>query len=107
MDLQDIDGETPLMRACMAHNIELIDLLLNAGSDPNLCNGQALGFAIRSQADKDKAISAIRLLIDKGADIHQGPFLLYACQQDDVEMMKVFVTSLLLFNLNIIIISLQ
>ena len=84
VNIQDIDGETCLVRACLAKNTQLIQLLLSAGSDPSVNRGQPLDLVVLSGFKE-----GLQLLLEHGADIHQGAFLNTACQQDNIEMMKV------------------
>ena len=90
--LCDVDGETALMRACFAMCVDLVDILLRAGSDPNFFNGAPLYIAARASS-----FDCMKLLIDAGADVKLAPFILASLTVDnnDFRIIKVSYAAIL------------
>lgn len=84
VSLTDIDGETPLFRACLAMCIELVDILLKAGSDPNVFEG--FPFQVPDNSD---CVTLLNRLIAAGADLQKGSYLSDACMFGHKPLIKV------------------
>jgi ankyrin repeat protein len=76
-DAQLGEGATPLMRAAKRRDLPVMRLLLDHGADPNLSTKSyatpllfAAGLGSRGGDETEQAIEALRLCLDRGADIH-------------------------------------
>ena len=78
LDMWDTLDYTPVITACWFPNAELMQVLLEAGADPNYAkqNSGATGLMILAERadDGDEAIEIARLLIKHGADVNQKAF---------------------------------
>ena len=72
-------GDTPLHLAAAGNRSEIVQILLNAGADPNAAQNHrrstplhyaADGFTASPAWDEENQVNTIRVLLDCGADIH-------------------------------------
>jgi ankyrin repeat protein len=67
---KSVGGYTPLLHAVAENHIQIAELLLQEGSDPNVCDaGQ--GFSCLHLCARRNLIQMAKLLMAKGADIEQ------------------------------------
>ncbi|KAJ0414214.1 ankyrin repeat-containing domain protein [Aspergillus carlsbadensis] len=67
LNIKDTDGDTALMRAA-SHDAELVEMLLDAGADPEIENGSELT-AINVAVTSEKS-EIVRLLVNRKANIN-------------------------------------
>jgi ankyrin repeat protein len=90
VNIKDEDGATPLMRAALYGQPEMLKLLLDKGANPNARNKAGATALLWSVHDLRK----IRLLVQKGADVNarseggKMPLLLAAYYSDGAETVK-------------------
>lgn len=73
-----------MLRACITQCIEIVEILIKAGCDPNIPDGLPLEIAIQVSS-----VEILRLLIEGGANLHEGAYISQACEHGDIELMKV------------------
>ncbi|KAJ6093116.1 hypothetical protein N7486_008405 [Penicillium sp. IBT 16267x] len=61
-------GYTALMIACMKNHLDMVELLLERGADPNI---QGAGFALHWACENDN-LEMVQLLVEHGADVNIG-----------------------------------
>ena len=89
INLTDKTNTTALMIACKKRNAETINVLLNAGADPNIANTMGL-ISIHLAASVDCSNETIQAIIDNGADVNTRDedsltALMLACLKGNIE----------------------
>lgn len=70
LEMQDVDGETPVFVASTSQNPELIKVLLNAGANPN-AQGED-GWSSLMMAARGGDYGTTKALLEAGADLNHG-----------------------------------
>jgi ankyrin repeat protein len=65
---RDLDGWTPLSKACFNNHVEVVKLLLDNGTDANISVGE--GWTPLHTAADQGHLEVVRLLLDNGADLN-------------------------------------
>ena len=91
------DSITSLMIACQKGNIEAINVLLNAGADPNISDGK-YGSCIQHAVIGGSSKEVLETIIDHGADVnaknkHNITALMQACKRGDVEIINILLSA--------------
>lgn len=75
INIRDVHGWTPLIKAVWRGDLNLCRILLNFGADPNVCNMNGTTPAMYAYSNnKPTRSSVIELLIEHGADIGRKDF---------------------------------
>ena len=92
----NINNVTALMIACDKGNLDAINVLLNAGADPNITSGEGnwLHYAVRGDCSKE----VLQAIIDHGADINatdedNTTVLMKACWKGNVDSIHVLLNA--------------
>lgn len=67
-NIQDENGDTPLIRACKIKNIKLVNYILEKGVNLNIQNNE--GYTALLIACKKGYVETIKLLLEKGANVN-------------------------------------
>lgn len=97
-DEHDRKGNTALMYAARAGRAGAMEILLDAGADPDLMNPHADGWTAMIHALHAGRPEAVRLLLDRGADPNRAlrnglTPLIVAAWQDDVDSVRVLLAA--------------
>jgi ankyrin repeat protein len=68
LNARDVDGWTPLAKACFNNRIDVVTLLLNEGADANICISE--GLTPLHAASDQSHLEVVQLLLDNGADLN-------------------------------------
>lgn len=96
IDVENANGETPLLIACMQGSYPLVEFILEKGADVNTCRRD--GHSPLSAACEAGDVSIIRLLLERGAAVdgqarHTGRTpTFFACQRGDLDMMRLLLS---------------
>ena len=93
----DKDGRTALMLAYRQENVEAISLLLNAGADPNIADGEG-ATCIHHAVVRGCSKETLQIIIEYGADVNainkkSSTALMIACQKGNVEAINVLLNA--------------
>ena len=88
---------TALMIACRKGNTDAIDVLLNAGGNPNIADDDG-GSCIQYAVDAGCSKTVLKTLINHGADVNvtnknNTTALLQACKMGDIDIINVFLST--------------
>jgi ankyrin repeat protein len=82
-ELCESENETPLVKACNSCNLELVEIFIRAGCDVNYPDSLPLDRLIRHSS-----VDGVKLLVKSGADIYKEPYMSFAAERNELEMMK-------------------
>ena len=82
--IMNIDGETPLVQACIARSHRLVEALLKASADPNVGEGLPLEIVVGTGS-----VEILKLLVESGADVQRRAYLAQASERNQIDVMKV------------------
>ena len=94
----NMNGETALLVACKNGNIDAIDVLLNAGADPNNANAKD-ETCIHHAVFKDCSKETLQAIIDHGADVCSATnennltAFMIACQKGNINALNVLLNA--------------
>jgi len=67
IDIRDLDGNTPLIRACFLGNLPVVKLLHSLGADINTSND--IGYTALHFATQERLTHIVKWLLDAGAKV--------------------------------------